>query len=333
MPPLRILLFLLLTLSLLACGDKTDSGTRVSYWDLSREQRDSVDFARLHHYSINYNFQVTADSLCLSALPPGESELFASAVLPAIVYKKDRVVVAATMAVYDSVTHRREYYVKVARDQETMGWLSEPLLLRGVVPVDPISQFIHTFSNNYIFGFCVLVALSLLFCIYRFKKHQHIPFVHFQDINSMYPTLLCAFTAFIAVIYGTMRHFLPAVWEAWYFDPTLNPVGQPPILALFLTCTWIILILFIASLDEVFRQLSLSDAVAYLLGLGSVWFILYVLFSQTVRIYIGYPLFIAYICFSWRCYRRFHFSPYLCGRCGKPLHTLGRCPHCGTINS
>ena len=44
-------------------------------WDLTETQRDSINFAITHHYTVNYNFQVVADSLELlstfSGLPDG----------------------------------------------------------------------------------------------------------------------------------------------------------------------------------------------------------------------------------------------------------------------
>jgi len=324
---------LLLLISACILTGCAPSSAPPNYWDLSAEQRDSVDFVRHHHYSINYNFLVTADSLTLQPLLPQEAEIYAAEARPVTLHANDKIVVAATACTVDDSTQAKTWYIKVAHDQETMGWTEEQQLLRNVVPDDPVSQFIHTFSNNYIFGFCIILAMLLLFCIYRLKKHQHIPFVHFQDIDSAYPPLLCVVTALTAMVYGIMRTYTPGVWEAYYYDPSLNPIGQPPLLAVFLTCAWLILILFVSTLDEVMRRLGPSDALAYLLGLGSVWFIIYVVFSQTVGIYLAYPMFLAYLLLAWHCYRRHHVAPYLCGQCGRPLRALGRCPRCGAINT
>ncbi len=323
------LFLIILILVITGCTHSTTETT--NYWDLSKNQRDSIDFVHNHHYTINYNFQVTADSLQLMVVPPNESELFAQALSPSVIHKNDKVVVAATSYIIDS-TNQKTFYIKIARDQETMGWIEEEQLLANVVPCDPISQFIHTFSNNYFFGFCILIALSLLYFIYRLKRNQHIPFVHFQDIDSMYPALLCVVTAFTAILYGIIQHYMPQVWETFYYNPSLNPIGQSPILSLFLICTWILLILFIATLDEVFKQLRHTDRITYLLGLAGIWFIIYVFFSQAVKIYLSYPLFIAYLYFAWYQYRHHHIANYMCGKCGRPLRQLGKCPHCGAIN-
>ena len=326
---IKLFATLLALFIMVGCG--MQSRHVANYWDLSKERQDSIDFAQTHHYTINYNFLVTADSLSLLPALPNESELFAQGSTPSIVRHNDKVVVSATILTTDSA-NKETFYIKIARDQETMGWIEEELLLKNVVPCDPISQFIHMFSNNYIYGFFIIIALSLLFYIYRLKKKQHIPFVHFQDIESIYPALLCIFTAFAAILYGFMQHYMPDVWEAYYYAPTLNPIGQQGILSMFITCTWIILILFIAALDETHKQLSHTDMIIYLLGLGCTWFIIYVVFSQGIKIYISYPLFIIYLAFAWRQYRRHHIAKYMCGRCGRPIRVLGRCPHCGAIN-
>ena len=59
------------------------------------------------------------------------------------------------------------FWVKVARDQETMGWVREGELLKKVVPVDPISQFIHLFSSSHTVAFFVILALFSMGYLYR----------------------------------------------------------------------------------------------------------------------------------------------------------------------
>ena len=69
-------------------------------------------------------------------------------------------------------------------------------------------------------------------------------------------------------------------------------------LRLFLMSVWAIVIMTIATIDDVCHHLSLSDAVLYLLGLAGVCAVLYVVFSITTLYYIGYPLLVAYIVFA-----------------------------------
>ena len=74
------------------------------------------------------------------------------------------------------------------------------------------------------------------------------------------------------------------------------------------------------------------DALLYLAGLGAICSVVYVVFSISTLYYIGYPLLVAYVGFAlWRFFRFAHYQ-YVCGHCGHPLRTKGRCPHCSTIN-
>lgn len=122
----------------------------------SQKTKDSVDYLMEHYYTLNSNFEVTSDSLLLQQLPLID-------VLP--VYKGEKLVVAEFMVqaadTVDSV------WVKVARDQETMGWIREGELLKKVVPVDPISQFIHLFSSSHTVAFFIVLALFGMGYLYR----------------------------------------------------------------------------------------------------------------------------------------------------------------------
>ena len=299
-------------------------------WDLTETQRDSINFAITHHYTVNYNFQVVADSLELlstfSGLADGLERTDSCAV-----YHSDQIVVADIAPVSRNSLYKR-YYIKVARDQETMGWISEDELLKGVVPCDPISQFIHLFTSRRTIVFCIILGLAALSYLYRLMRRKQVPLVHFNDIDSFYPTLFCLVTAASATLYGTMQVFAPDLWIDYYYHPTLNPLSLPLLPATFIASVWLLLITFIAVVDDVRVQLSRSDGITYLLGLGCIWFVVYLIFSLTVQIYIGYPLLIVYCILAIRLYRKRYVAKYVCGQCGKPMRHLGRCPHCGAIN-
>lgn len=68
-----------------------------------------------------------------------------------IIHRHDNIVVVDTKTIQynkpDSV------WIQVARDQFTFGWISENNLLSNVVPDDPISQFISTFSDTHLLIF------------------------------------------------------------------------------------------------------------------------------------------------------------------------------------
>ena len=76
------------------------------------------------------------------------------------------------------------------------------------------------------------------------------------------------------------------------FHPTLNPFGLPFILGLFVASVWLIVILAIASVEDVCRQLPFQEAMLYLFALLGVCAGCYLFFSLTTLYYLGYPFFL-----------------------------------------
>lgn len=183
-------LICLLVGSLLSAGCYYQKPDCSDEWDLTEKRKDSLDFEASHHYNRNYNFVVVGDSLCLQTVHPVHNPVHAGVPEDTVaVFADDRLVVAEVMIVpEDSVD---SVWVKVARDQSTMGWVHEQDLLARVVPDDSISRFIHAFSNTHLIYFLsVLGVLSVLWLVRRMRRKRfHI--VHFDDIGSCYPTLLC----------------------------------------------------------------------------------------------------------------------------------------------
>jgi len=211
-------------------------------------------------------------------------------------YKHERIVVADIATVptdtIDSV------WVKVARDQMTFGWIHEKELLTKVSPDDPISQFIDFFSDAHLLiflAFCVVIvaAYGLRRLLRRGAK-----IVHFNDIPSFYPTALCLLVASSAVLYSSIQLFGPETWRHFYYHPSLNPFALPFWLGLFVTSVWAIIIVTIATVDDVTRYLPMGSAILYLGGLAAICAVCYVVFSITTLYYIGYPLLVAYYVFA-----------------------------------
>lgn len=298
-------------------------------WDLTQQQLDSISFYTTHHYTQNYNFQVRADSMPLIRQLPAEA-LSDMPVDTLMVYRYQRLVVADIMTVpadtIDSI------WVKVARDQLTFGWTHEHELLKAVSPDDPISEFIDFFSDTHLLLFLGLLVVVSAVYINRKLLSRQAKLVHFNDIASFYPSALCLLVAASATIYSTIQLFEPEKWRHFYFHPTLNPYAVPFILGLFLVSVWAILIVAIAVVDEVRRQLDFGEAILYLLGLCATCAVAYVVFSVFTLYYIGYPLFVAYVVFSLWCYFRRPHPHYRCGRCGAFIYEKGTCPHCGALN-
>lgn len=291
---------------------------------------DTISFHSSHHYGENYNFLVRGDSLQLILQNPFEavSGLFVDTVYS--VRKGDRIVVADILVLpvdtIDSV------WVKVARDQQTFGWLHENDLLPNVSPDDPISIFIDTFSDTHLLVFLALfVVVGSIFIIRKLMKRKA-KLVHFNDINSFYPTLLALLVAASAVFYSTIQMVDPDSWRHYYYYPSLNPFAVPLHLGLFLLSVWAILMAAIAAFDDIRHQLSIDEGIVYAAGLMGVCALCYVVFSVSTLYYVGYPLLVAYIVFAlWR-YFRCHRYRFLCGNCGAELHQKGVCPRCGAIN-
>jgi hypothetical protein len=272
---------------------------------------------------------VKADSLVLSKLQPEEtlSHLQSDSL---VVYKNDHLVVADIRIMSaDSID---SVWVQVARDQQTFGWIHESKLLPNVVPDDPISLFISTFSDIHLLVFLVIIVLISVYYIMRKLLSASLPIVHLRDINSIYPTLLVLLVATSATFYASIQLFAPQVWHHFYFHPTLNPFSVPLPLNLFLLSVWAILLIGLAAIDDVRHLLPLGDAVLYLCGLAAVCAVNYIIFSVSTLYYIGYPLLIVYVYWAIKRYIKMPRIKFVCGNCGMPLEKSRRCKHCGALN-
>lgn len=258
-------------------------------WNLTEQQLDSISFYTTHHYTQNYNFVITGDSLVVV------DELYNDSIT---LQKHDRIVVADIRTeptdTIDSVL------VKVARDQLTFGWVHENDLLAVVSPDDPISQFIDLFSDVHLLvflGFCVIIVAA--YGVRRLLR-KGAKIVHFNDIPSFYPTALCLLVASSAVLYSSIQLFGPETWRHFYYHPSLNPFALPFWLGLFVSSVWTIIIVAIATVDDVTHHLPLGEAILYLGGLAAICAVDYVVFSVSTLYYIGYLLLVAYFVFSLR---------------------------------
>ena len=300
----------LLFLALLLCGCYNRGPITPDAWDLTRQQLDSISFYTTHHYTQNFNFVVTGDSLVVVAQQPEDMAV------PDVVsveiqteqgeyhkdsitlFRNERIVVADIKTVPSDIID--SVWVKVARDQLTFGWVHESELLSKVSPDDPISQFIDFFSDAHLLiflAFCVVVVAA--YGIRRLLR-RGAKIVHFNDIPSFYPTALCLLVASSAVLYSSIQLFGAETWRHFYYHPSLNPFALPFWLGVFVSSVWAIVIVAIATVDDVTRQLPLGASILYLSGLGAICAVCYVVFSITTLYYVGYPLLIAYYFFAFR---------------------------------
>jgi hypothetical protein len=325
----KFLLPLLLSLLLLSACYHRPVRQQASQAVLTEQQLDSIAFARTHHYTINYNFLVSDDSLMLTRQMPEEA--VSNLPTDSFAIGPDQRLVVADIRILpaDSVD---SVWVQLAQEDGTFGWVHESEMLKTVEPDDPISQFISFFSDEHLLIFLlVFVLIITAYGMYKLlRRKAHI--VHFNDIATFYPTLFALAVAFSATLYASIQLFAPDAWQEFYFHPSLNPFSQPALLALFLSSVWAILIVGIAVVDDTFRHLNLSDGVLYLLGLAGVCAVNYIVFTLTTMYYIGYLLLVAYVAFAlWRYFTHTR-SKYICGNCGLQIKKKGRCPHCGSLN-
>ena len=283
---------------------------------------DKHDSTRLYIqlYALNSNFRIEADTLWLHVLP------FMDTV--ALVQGDEVVVAEFDVHPQDSVD---SVWVKVARDQETIGWIQERRLLENIVPVDPISRFIHLFSNTHTLPFFLVLAVFFLWFVYRAVRRKQIKLIWLDDIDSIFPILLSLLMAIAATVYNSIQHFVPETWERYYYDPTLNPFDVPFILGFFIVCVGLIVLVSIATLDDLFHQAKVEVAFFYFVGLMSCCIFLYAFFTY-VDVYIAYVCLLVYaiICIRWLCKSNRYL--YMCGACGAKMRTKGVCPHCGALN-
>lgn len=294
----------------------------------SAEQIDSISFLRFHHYSRNYNFVVKSDSIVLSKQHPGSISNITNDTL--IIRRDDNIVIVDILHMDN--TNTDSLWIQVARDQYTFGWLPESLLLANVVPDDPISQFISIFSDTHILVFLFIISLISVCYVLHIILRRNAKVVHFNDIDSFYPTLLAAIVAVSATFYSSIQLFTPDTWRHFYYNPTLNPFSVPPILSMFLCSVWAMVIVGVAAVDDVFHKLSFGEAILYFGGLIGICAINYIVFSITTLYYIGYPLLACYLFFAGYRYFKHTNCRYQCGYCNANLRNKGRCPYCGTLN-
>ena len=295
----------------------------VSAMSLTSCYKQETGFTATHHYNQNYNFVVKADSMVIYENP--DTAIYDSI----IVYRGDQLVVAEIKTISNDTID--SVWVKLARDQMSQGWTRECDLLNGVAPDDPISQFIDLFSNNHLLLFLALVVIVTASYGLRKLYRRDAYIVHFHDISSVLPTMLAILVATSATVYATIQNFAPENWRHFYFHPTLNPFAVTPVIGLFVSLVWALIITGIAVVEDVMRRLPFGSAVLYLLGLAAICAVDYVVFSIFTLYYIGYVLLIAYIWFAVS-RLRLVLARYVCGNCGKRIPGLGKCPHCGAVN-
>lgn len=269
--------------------------------EYSDKQLDSISFSTTHHYTNKYNFLVFKDSLELMRQQP--EEYISGLKVDTFAVKKNHLLVVTDirMVPQDSID---SVWVQLATENNDFGWVRESKLLPRVVPDDPISEFIMTFSNVHLLIFLVVIVVIAMAYLVRKVFHSNGKIVHFNDIDSPYPVTLVLLVSISAAFYGWIQSFEPEMWRHFYFHPSLNPFAVPHLLGVFLALVWAVLIVALACVDEVYHRLTFGEGLLYLGGLAGVCALDYIIFSVLSLYYIGYVLLFAYIYFAIKTYRR-----------------------------
>ncbi len=326
-----IMMLLILSLALfVSCDYRMESHD--DSWNLGNKVGiDSLEFQKEHHYWKNDIFYVHTpfqiirrNNLMIDDVPLADSTII----------DKDREIAIVDIVIKrDSLSSK--VWNKVISSEGEKGWVAENELLTKIIPNNYVSKFIFYFSelSTLVYILIGIIALTL-FLIHRYKKRP-LRFPHYNDIETFYPTLLCLIISIDATIYGTIQKFAPQTWIEYYFNPTLNPFSTelPLILIAFIVGLWLLIISFIAVIEDLIHQFNnVADYLAYLSTLILLCTFLYIIFSLSVQIYIGYFILACYIFFSF--YRHYHSATphYTCGKCGAFIAKNGVCHECGSVN-
>lgn len=201
--------------------------------ELTREQADSLFFRFSHHYTINFNFCLKTDSMVLI---PHESDFIDTCVV-----FQDEILVVADIRQMDSDT----IWVKLYRDQMTMGWVSEQELLKSAIPDDIISEIIFFFEVNQWLLYLLLTIL-LAIGVMMFK------------INRLYSVLYILTTLGLAYSIWNVIYNDYDFWQEFFYHPTLDPFILPDEMKLVVGLFWLecitsIALIFVVS-DHFSRQ-------------------------------------------------------------------------------
>jgi hypothetical protein len=292
---------------------------------LSRMRADSLVFRLTHHYTKNHNFRVKADSLLLA---PGATDIRQDTFA---VYKGD--IIAVAEIIYMPSDSTDSVWVKVARDQATMGWIREAELLPNVVTDDIISETIHFLTGSRAAWMLAIIAFGTTAFFLRRYRRNKLQILKFNEMDSFYPILFLILTASLSHLYSSIQIHTPEYWQEFYFHPTLNPLQLPTTMALLVTLAWSVIIVFIAVVDDVYHNLYIAPGIMYLMETLGLGMIVYLIFSWTAKIGIGNVMLPLFVCAIVWFYFRYIRCTYICGECGYRMYSSGRCRHCGTYNS
>ena len=267
-------------------------------WTLTQSQRDSIAFSAYHHYNVGYNFLCTADSMLLSSHPEGTDLKLDYPQENVYLYEDDDFVVTEIFRNPNVNSHSLDsIWLCVGSDGIPLGWISEQDLHHNATPVDPISRFM---AFGYRHHSQIEIISACLFILFIIVASYVTDVKNFEVFSTYY--ILFNFALFSAgAVLGAIKCLVPEMWEEFYYHPSLNPVGQPPLLALYLSLAWLSIIFYIAIFFDLKEKMSIGKTLLALAINASLGAVLYLVLSRSLpKLYIiciFYVLFIA--AFAW----------------------------------
>ena len=161
------------------------------------------------------------------------------------------------------------------------------LLLIAVLFLQSRRVYALTFLGSYQAAVPALCYAVLLTVIMGFGLYEMLSF---------WPLVLIY--VYVSIILGLVVLRQLRTWAASRFSLRAFRASLLLHLGLFVSSVWAIVIVAIATVDDVTSILPLPDALLYLAGLVSVCAVAYVVFSITTLYYLGYPLLVAYCFFA-----------------------------------
>lgn len=334
----KILFSLILVLTFASCHYTNDSDA----WAVNSDAEvDSVDFRKTHHYWTGYNF-VAADSMWIISRPPFDLQLAFASDDSTLIKARDVLVVEEIRR--DTSSKPFCIWLKIAavetspsidRTDEiaSSGWIQEVKLMKKVVPDTPVSKIIHKLSSKSFKSMLWILAIVLCLLGVSFFRRKT---SYTREINCLYLPLLYIVLSGAIVLHRSIWHFVPDTWVEYYFYPTLNPFNQllPPVMSLFIFLIWLLVLLWIAVIDDIRRKISnFARLVTNLLLFGGHCIMIFAAFAVVIPFTLLYPLLLMYWTYVIYQYRKHNRKKiYYCGNCGALLHELGTCPECEAQN-
>lgn len=326
----KVIISIILTFAAIVACHKTSTPMGELMSGPASNPADSLRSLTVRPYGVGYNLFVDADSLLLLAERPTHNSTHIIGKNDSLyVHRGDLVAIAAmTIIPEDS---EDSVWIKIARDQECMGWVHESTMLNTTVPTDPVSRIIRNVESLPQYMPPVIALASLLITI-RLVRRQRLTMLHAHDISSPYPTLMSTTLFAVLLLWTHARETHPIGWAQFYFHPTLNPwqISDHLVFMALLT-TWLFIVVTVATFDELLRKICLRDLPFYIIALAA-WAALLIIAVPpltTASPLAACIVFAAYVIGASTHYVRHSRPTCRCGRCGTPLHSKGRCPHCG----